>query len=189
MLTKALNVQEHFWKEKARNQQFVKGDRNTAYFHRVSQIRAATKPISFLQDGDNVIFGSTDIESHILSYFQAIFSMDNNCTHNTLMDETIPSLVSDAENQMLMSFPLPDEIKAAVFDLNADGAPGPDGFGGHFYQTFWDVVGNDVIQSVQAFFLHGEVPPNINSNMIVLIPKTFGGRSMGDYRPIALANF
>ena len=105
------------------------------------------------------------------------------------MDETIPSLVSDTENQLLMRFPLHDEIKAAVFDLNADGAPGPDGFGGHFYQTFWDVVGMDVVTSVQDFFLHGEVLPNINSNMIVLIPKTSGARPMGDYCPIALANF
>ena len=55
LLTKALNVQEQLWKEKARNQQFVSGDRNTAYFHSVSKIRAATKSISFLQDGDNVI--------------------------------------------------------------------------------------------------------------------------------------
>jgi len=105
------------------------------------------------------------------------------------VDETIPSLVSDTENQLLMRFPLHDEIKAAVFDLNADGAPGPDGFGGHFYQTFWDVVGMDVVTSVQDFFLHGEVLPNINSNMIVLIPKTSGARPMGDYCPIALANF
>ena len=41
----------------------------------------------------------------------------------------------------------------------------------------------------RIFFLRGEVPPNINSNMIVLILKTVGARSMGDYRPIALANF
>jgi len=71
---------------------------------------------------------------------------------NTLVDETIPSLVTDADNQMLMRFPLHYEIKEAVFALNADGAPGPDGFGGHFYQTFWDVVGNDVVLFVQDFF-------------------------------------
>jgi len=33
------------------------------------------------------------------------------------------------------------------------------------------------------------LPSNINSNMIVLIPKIPGARSMGDYRHIALANF
>ena len=55
LLTKALNFQEQLWKEKARDQNFVSGDRNTAYFYRVSKIRATTKSISFLQDGDNII--------------------------------------------------------------------------------------------------------------------------------------
>ena len=132
LLTKALIFQEELWKEKARDQQFNSGDRNTAFFHRISKIQTATKSISFLQDGDNIITDPTTIEFHILSYFQANFGMDNNCAQNTLVDETIPSLVSDVDNQMLLRFPLSAEIKEAVFALNGDGAPGPDGFGGHF---------------------------------------------------------
>jgi len=189
LLTKALNFQEKLWREKARDQHFVSGNRNTAYFHRISKIRAATKSISFLQDGDNVITESTAIESHILNYFQAIFRRENNCTLNTLVDETIPSLVTEADNHMLLRIPQNAEIKEAVFALNGDGAPGPDGFGGHFYQTFWDIVGRDVVHSVQEFFHEGLLPNNINSNLIVLIPKVPGANSMGDYRPIALANF
>jgi len=46
-----------------------------------------------------------------------------------------------------------------------------------------------VVHSVQEFFLGGVLPPNINFNMIVLIPKVPGARTMGDYRPITLANF
>ena len=115
--------------------------------------------------------------------------MDNNCIQNTLIDETIPLLVSEADNQNLLRLPLMAEIKEAVFAFNGDGAPGLDGFGGHFYQTFWDIVGFDVVHSVQEFFLGGMLPPNFNSNLIVLIPKIPGAGSMGDYRPIALANF
>ena len=115
--------------------------------------------------------------------------MENNCTLNTLVDETIPSLVTEADNQMLLRIPLSAEIKDAVFALNGDGAPGLDGFGGHFYQTYWDIVGKDVVQFVQEFFQGGLLPNNINSNLIVLIPKVPGANSMGDYRPIALANF
>jgi hypothetical protein len=98
-------------------------------------------------------------------------------------------LVTADENDMLVRLPLRKEIKDAVFSLNGDGAPGPDGFGGHFYQTFWDVIGDDVVNSVEDFFRNGLIPANINSNMIVLIPKCPGAKSMGDYRPIALANF
>ena len=120
-LSKALNFQEQIWKEKARDQNFICGDRNTAYFHRVSKIRAATKSISFLQDGDNFFTDPLDIEQHIISYFQAIFSMDNNCIQNTLIDETIPLLVSEADNQNLLRLPLMAESKEAIFALNGDG--------------------------------------------------------------------
>jgi len=149
MIKKALNSQEQFWREKARDQSFVSGDRNTTYFHKISKIRAATNSISFLQDGNNILTDPTAIEIHILSYFQAIFSMENNCAPNALVDETIPSLVTDADNQLLLNLPSCMDIKDAVFALNGDSAPGPDGFVGHFYQTYWDIIGTDVVNSVQ----------------------------------------
>jgi hypothetical protein len=145
LLTKAMNHQEDIWKEKARDQRFIHGDRNTSYFHRVAEIRDATNSITFLQDGELVITEPSDIEGHIINYFQSIFTVANNCIQNDLISETIPSLVSVDENGMLLQIPQREEIKDAVFALNGDGAPGPDGYGGHFYQTYWDIVGADVV--------------------------------------------
>ncbi|GAU28861.1 hypothetical protein TSUD_21990 [Trifolium subterraneum] len=41
--------------------------------------------------------------------------------------------------------------------MNGDGAPGPDGFSGHFFQQYWDIVASDVVYSVQSFFLTGKL--------------------------------
>jgi hypothetical protein len=49
--------------------------------------------------------------------------------------------------------PSHSEIKAAVFALNKDSAPGPDGFGAFFYQHYWDIVKDDVINAVLEFSL------------------------------------
>ncbi|XP_024632876.1 uncharacterized protein [Medicago truncatula] len=176
-LTRAMNFQDQFWREKARNQSFIYGDRNTAYFHRMARIKASSKPIP------------TEIEEHVLTYFQNIFGGVNNCIDNGLVAKVIPTLVSIEENAALIAMPLFNEIKNAVFDMNADGAPGHDGFGGHFYQHFWDIVGVDVVSSVQQFFYTGHLIPNLNANILVLLPKVPGAASMGDFRPIALANF
>jgi len=62
VLTKALNYQDELWREKARDQKFIHGDRNTVYFHRISKVRAVKNSISFLQDGDEVITDPTLIE-------------------------------------------------------------------------------------------------------------------------------
>jgi len=189
ILTKSLNYWDLLWKEKANDQNFINGDRNTSYFHKIAKFRAVTKPITLLYDGDIAITEPTEIEQHVLHYFQSIFSVDNLCVTSNLMANTIPSMVSEEDNNSLMCLPLREEIKATVFELNGDGAPGPDGFGGHFFQTFWDIVASDVIQSVQDFFISGVLAPNLNSNLIVLIPKVLGAQVMGDFRLIALTNF
>ncbi|KAL2336613.1 hypothetical protein Fmac_011059 [Flemingia macrophylla] len=41
---------------------------------------------------------------------------------------------------MLMAIPAENEINYAVFALNKDSAPGPDGFGGAFFQAHWETV-------------------------------------------------
>jgi len=123
ILTRALHYQDLLWKEKARDQSFINGDRNTAHFHKLAKFRAATKPITLLYDGHTAITEQTDIEQHVLHYFQNIFNVDNNCITSNLVSRTIPSVVSEEDNNALLRLALRDEIKSAVFDLNGDGAP------------------------------------------------------------------
>ncbi|XP_019431738.1 PREDICTED: uncharacterized protein LOC109338847 [Lupinus angustifolius] len=113
-----------------------------------------------------------------------------NCTvTNDLIGYVIPSLVSEEDNLLLTKHPSNDEIRSAIFSMNGDGAPGPDGFGGCFYQAFWDIAGPDVCQSVAQFFSKNWLLPNLNSNIVVLIPKHLEVDRIEDFRPIALANF
>jgi hypothetical protein len=101
----------------------------------------------------------------------------------------IPSLVDHQMNAMLTNLPSFEEVKIAVFNLNTDGAPGPDGFGNYFFQHYWDIVGDDVFHVVSQFFQQNWLPRNYNSNNVILIPKTPDAALMEHYRPIALANF
>jgi hypothetical protein len=76
-----------------------------------------------------------------------------------------------------------------VFDLNHGRAPGPDGFGACFFQTYWDIIHFDVYKAVLEFFQNGWLPPDFNANTLVLIPKIPNADMIEHYRPIALANF
>jgi len=55
---------------------------------------------------------------------------------------------------MLTKVSLLEEIKIAIFDLNGDGAPDPNGFSGFFFQLFWDIMVVDVILLVLDFFCY-----------------------------------
>ncbi|XP_068498573.1 uncharacterized protein [Phaseolus vulgaris] len=82
----------------------------------------------------------------------------------------IPAMVSSEENMI-------------------NSAPGPDGFGGVFYHSCWEIIGTDVCNAVQQIFKQNWVLPGMNSNVVSLIPKVQGADSIKDYKPIVVANF
>lgn len=47
----------------------------------------------------------------------------------------------------------------------------------------------DIYHSVLQFYKTGWIMPNLNSNIVALIPKFLEAERITDYRPITLANF
>lgn len=144
----ALHSQELFWMEKARVDWHTCGDRNTAY---LAKVRHASKRISLLKNCDVLLENQNDIEAHILKYYEDLFSSDNACIDDGLIEEVVGPVVTEADNRRLISLPTWDEVKNVVFDMNPNGAPGPDGFGGFFFQYYWDIVGTYVFNSITHF--------------------------------------
>ncbi|KAI5444993.1 hypothetical protein KIW84_013317 [Lathyrus oleraceus] len=100
-----------------------------------------TKAISSLQVGDTLITDNKDIIDHITSYFENLFTSNEGTVQDQrFVDEVIPNLVDEGSNVMLTMLPSSLEIKNVVFALNKDGAPGSNGFGDFFFQTFWDII-------------------------------------------------
>ena len=91
-------------------------------------------------------------------------------------------------NLKLVARPDRVEVKAAVFAINSDKAPGPDGFSAGFYQAFWDIIGEDIYREVMTFFETGQLHPRYNETHIRLIPKVKGAKRVSEFRPIALCN-
>lgn len=73
--------------------------------------------------------------------------------------------------------------------MDPDRAPGPDGYGGHFFRTTWDFISGDVVQAVRSFFISGYILPNLNCSFVTLIPKTQEADSISRFRPFAMTNF
>ena len=63
------------------------------------------------------------------------------------------------------------EVQQALSQMHPTIAPGPDGMPPLFYQKFWTLSGDCVMQVVLDFLNHGITPPNFNDTHIVLIPK------------------
>ena len=185
----ALNREEMFWQEKARLNWHLHGDGYTEFFHRIAKIKTSTKLITTLQDGDHVLTEKSQIANHVTSYYKNLFCTNFVLQDSLLAEEVIPTLIIDEVNRMLTMLPSHQEIKAAIFALNKDSAPGPDGFGAFFFQHYWDIVKGDLIDAVLQCFATSWILPGYNSNIIALIPKIHNAVSIEQYRPISMSNF
>ncbi|GAA0168096.1 hypothetical protein LIER_22896 [Lithospermum erythrorhizon] len=90
---------------------------------------------------------------------------------------------------MLLGEPTREEVKDVVFSLNKDSAAGPDGFNGHFYHNFWELIADEVVAAVAHFLRGHKLPQAFTSTTIALIPKTEAAKSWKDYRPMSLCTF
>lgn len=67
-------------------------------------------------------------------------------------EDVIRSVVYLDENIALTIMPLVKEIKQVVFKMDPESASSLDGFSGMFFQTCWDIVGEDVATAVRYIF-------------------------------------
>ncbi|KAK4383217.1 hypothetical protein Sango_2797900 [Sesamum angolense] len=80
------------------------------------------------------------------------------------------------------------EIKDALFDIDEDSAPGSDGFLSGFFKSAWAVIMDDFCSAVHDFFYHSRMLKQLNTTLLVLVPKVNKPVKVGDFRPIAFCN-
>ncbi|OMO87944.1 reverse transcriptase [Corchorus capsularis] len=129
-----------------------------------------------------------DVERLLLNHYASLFRSTGAREWREALDH-VDKVVTDDMNEMLTREVTEEEIKSAAFDMGALKAPGPDGFSGIFYQKYWEVVGDLVINAVKEFFRTGFLPQKLNKTNIVLIPKVDNPKEVGQFRPISLCNF
>ena len=113
--------------------------------------------------------------------------MDNNIS---LDEEIIQDItqVSPSENEFLTAPFTIEEVKEAIFQMEKNKAPGPDGFPAEFYQKFWEIIKGDIMLMFNDLF-HGNLPLfSLNFGVITLIPKLQEVNVIQQYRPICLLN-
>ncbi|RVW43710.1 Transposon TX1 uncharacterized 149 kDa protein [Vitis vinifera] len=79
-----------------------------------------------------------------------------------------------------------EEIFKAIFQMDRDKAPGPDGFTIAVFQDCWEVIKEDLVKVFAEFHRSGIINQSTNASFIVLLPKKSMSRSISDFRPISL---
>ena len=115
----------------------MQGDANTRFFQLVANGRHRKTRIFQLEQEEGTIVGHDNLKTYITEYYKNLFGEPehNDFSLNEDTREDIPQ-VSQLENKFLCDKFSEKEIREAVFQMEHNKAPGPDGFPADFYQFF-----------------------------------------------------
>lgn len=78
------------------------------------------------------------------------------------------------------------KLKEAIFDLNKESFCGLDGFPGKFYQAYWKIIKDGMINMIIIVLYGYEISRYITHTTLVLIPKKETIVEFWDLKPISL---
>ncbi|KAL9981573.1 hypothetical protein ACROYT_G010292 [Oculina patagonica] len=170
-----------------------KGERPTKYFFNLEKRNYNRKTITELQTRDNVtIKEEVKILQQIEKFYEDLYSSKTTVTQEAF-DEfirgiEIPELSNEEQEQMEGIFTL-EEYKRILESFEDNKSPGEDGFTAEFYKHFFDLIGLDLIQSLNQAFKDGELSISQRRGVITLIPKEDSDLlDIQNWRPITLLN-
>ncbi|PNX91512.1 CNGC5-like protein [Trifolium pratense] len=179
--------EEDYWKQRAKIHWLKEGDMNTSFFHKSATARHKKKKVSKLVDeGGTEVHTQEELCEVVKQYFDDIFKPKSG------EQEPVFNLIQrrvTAEDNIYLVAPITKvEIQQALFQMQPDKSPGPDGFNPAFYQRFWEQCGDDIFLAASNWLERGYFPTSLNETNICLIPKCDNPMSMKDLRPISLCN-
>jgi hypothetical protein len=109
-------------------------DSNSKYFQLIANGKHRKTRIFQLQHEDRITEGEKELSDYVTSYYKNLFSaqIDNAFTLDEMRVDDI-NQVSEEENNLLIKHFTEDEVREAIFQMEHNKAPGPDGFPAEFY--------------------------------------------------------
>ena len=181
--------EEAYWQAREKAKWFVEGDANTKFFHIQASIRKKKNSIFSMTINGVIVQDMAVIKDHVTNFYKQLLGTSTSRLvgiQSSLWDN---SRNLSLEQKVALERPFTvDEIRKTVFSCNPSKAPGPDGLSFLFYQHFWDIIKDDFMQLVQAFYNNTLDLTRLNMASICLIPKKENASEIKNFRPISLIN-
>lgn len=134
--------------------------------------RGGGKNYSYLEGLEGTVADDVGMRKIALDHSKDLFKWEPRPNINLRSDfYSEAEKVSTVENNKLEARFSEEEIKNAVFSPYSDGAHGPDGLPFMFFQEYWEIVKEDLINMFNAWF-DGDLDIfRLKFSMITLIPK------------------
>ncbi|XP_059658959.1 uncharacterized protein LOC132305316 [Cornus florida] len=166
-------VEEIFYKQKAQIHWLKVGDQNTSFFMKSFSSKANRRKVVSIKDSLGNTVQGLDLRNEFLNYFQNLLgqsysSYPGMSSFSNIITKTIPSSLIP----IFTAIPTYMEIQKTMLSFNPYKSPGPNGFNSCFFTHAWPIIGQDITEAIQDFFISGRLLSEINCSYIALVLKT-----------------
>ncbi|KAL9963239.1 hypothetical protein ACROYT_G032418 [Oculina patagonica] len=195
-------IYEHKGKEaifRSKVKWLEQGEKPTKYFFNLEKTNYEKKLIREvkLENGDKTT-QPKQIEKELEKFYSNMYTSKNNLNIEPLGENKsfesfvegieIPQLNAEERDSLEYDFTF-EELKEALGSFSDNKTPGEDGFTKEFYESFYDLIWRDLLNSYNAAFQSGSLCISQRRGIITLIPKADGDLSeLSNWRPISLLN-
>eukprot|EP00253_Pinus_taeda_P003096 PITA_03096 len=177
------------WRIKSRQLWLKEGDKNTAYFHKQAIARKPRNNVSAINDSEgNHYNNQEDIKRAASSHFRSLLTETQEEIDYSDLLQYLPKGITQEINESLNRDIEEEEIRKAIWTLQPDKSPGPDGFPINFYRDYWQLIKKDLAKMLRGIQRKGKMGGFTNSTFLALIPKENRPTSFSRFRPISLCN-
>ena len=169
------------------------GECSTHYFFNLEKRNRSNNYITKLKVGDSTLVTPAEILKEELRYYQNLYTSTCTNPNDTCFDKffeslTLPKLTAQLANTC-DGFLTKDKCHASLKEFSNGKSPGTDGLTAEFYLKFWELLGQELVDSVNYAFEMGKLLISQKRGIITLIPKKDKNKFFLDnWRPISLLN-
>ena len=169
------------------------GEKPTKYFFNLERRNYNHKTITELKHPDgNPVTKEEEILKEIEIFYKDLYTSTTNVENaffetfvaNLELPKLEDSVSSELEGEITLK-----ECKDILCTFSSGKSPGEDGFTWEFYNCFFDLLGHDLVDCLNASYRAGEMSLSQRRGVIILIPKEDSDFStLANWRPITLLN-
>ncbi|CAA7030687.1 unnamed protein product [Microthlaspi erraticum] len=93
---------------------------------------------------DTWVTGEKEMEKVAVEYFSDLFTTTSLDDFTDILDG-IPAVISGTDNAFLTRPASEEEVRAPLFLMNPEKAPGPDGMTALFFRKSWPLIKKDIL--------------------------------------------
>ena len=166
------------------------GEVSSALFFRLEKKRATDRWVTALREPDGTLTSSpSDLCASFVTFYASLFSASS--TDSRVQDSllaNISSFLSPNQAGQCEGLLTLGECHSALLGMARCKAPGSDGLPIEFYIRFWEVLGQDLVDVLNACYASGSLSLSQRRGIISLVFKRGDRLDAHNWRPITLLN-